>query len=261
MTNEEASLPNHATSSATSSGSTHSLQGVLTGQEVDRRLVEVGLKERGHDEAWANGIDPYAVGGMLPGGGLGHPENAMLGRDVGTGHRKADLAQDRGHVDHRAATATPHCLDSRALGVENAVEIHPDHLVPGGVAVLSRRFLLPANACVGHDDVDPAQGVRHVLHRGVDLIGIGHIDDRRTRGSPVLLQLGYRSLQQLRLQIPQTDSGARAGQRMGTGEADARCPSSDDGDLVVKLVVDHLLLRIDADTRCASPPTLKTHLQ
>jgi hypothetical protein len=48
---------------------------------------------------------------------------------------------------------------------------------------------------------------------------------------------------------------------MGRSEADARGPSSDDGDLVVKLVVDHLLLRIDADTRWASPPTLKTHLQ
>jgi hypothetical protein len=52
----------------------------------------------------------------------------------------SDLAQDGSHVDHRAAAITPHRMNAGALRVEDAVEVHTDHLVPGGVTVFSRRL-------------------------------------------------------------------------------------------------------------------------
>jgi len=73
------------------------------------------------------------------------------------------------HVDHRAAAITPHRLNAGALRVEDAVEVHTDHLVPGGVAVLSRWLLLAADAGIGNDNVDPTKIVGRRLHRPTDL--------------------------------------------------------------------------------------------
>jgi hypothetical protein len=65
----------------------------------------------------------------------------------------SDLAQDGSHLDHRAAAITPHRMNAGALRVEDAVEVHTDHLVPGGVTVFSRWLLLAADAGIGHDNV------------------------------------------------------------------------------------------------------------
>jgi len=147
--------------------------------------------------------DAHAIGCMLPGRRFRHTQNAMFGRDVRAGDGEADLAQDRSHVDHGAAVVTQHRLDAGALGIEDAVEIHPDHLVPGVVAVRSRRLLLPADTGVGDHDVDPTKIIGHFLHRVGDPLRVGYIDDRRTRGAAVLLQLGDRLLERLSIQVPQ----------------------------------------------------------
>ena len=55
---DAASLARNATSAATSSGPSQSAEGVLAGEEVKRRLVEVRLEQRRHDEAGADRVDP-----------------------------------------------------------------------------------------------------------------------------------------------------------------------------------------------------------
>src|SRR5215207_11512844 len=124
-------------------GPAQSLQGVLSGQKVQSRLIEVPLEQWRQNEAWSDGVDPHAVRRMLPGCGLGDADHAMLGGDVGAGHSETDLTQDRGHVDHRPASVAFHGADSGTLGVEDAVEVDPDDLVPGGIAVLRRRLGSP----------------------------------------------------------------------------------------------------------------------
>ena len=105
--------------------------------------------------------------------------------------------------------------------------------MPAPVAVLRRRLLFPADAGVGYDDVDPTKIVSDSLHRGIDLLGVGDIDDCGTRGAAVLLQLSRCRLQLLRLQIPYGHRCTRAGNCMGTGKANARGSSSDNSDLAV----------------------------
>jgi hypothetical protein len=104
------------------------------------------LPAAGHDEAGSDCVHPYAVARMLPSSCLREADHCVLGGHVRTRHGEADLAQDGRHVDHRAAAVTPHRLNAGALRVEDAVEVHTDHLVPGGVTVLSSWLLLPADA-------------------------------------------------------------------------------------------------------------------
>ena len=60
-------------------------------------------------------------------------------------------------------------MNAGALRVEDAVEVHTDHLVPGGVTVFSRRLLRPADAGIGNDDVDPTKIVGRRLYGLSDL--------------------------------------------------------------------------------------------
>ena len=75
--------------------------------------------------------------------------------------------------------------------------------MPGLVAVLCRRLHLPADSSVGNDDVDATKIASDGLHRRTDLSGVGDIDDGRTRGLPVLLQLGDCRRQRIGREVPQ----------------------------------------------------------
>src|SRR5215210_7168171 len=116
-------------------------------------------------ETRADGVDGDVAAGELQGGGLGVAEQAGLGRRVvGLAHVPR-LAHEGAHVDDRAVLLLHHVRKCCMDGVEAAVEVQLDDLVPALHVELIQRGV-GVYASVVHQDVHAAE----LLHGLVDQV-------------------------------------------------------------------------------------------
>ena len=114
--------------------------------------------------------------GVLQGGGLGEPDDAVLGGDVGDGADRAVRAEYRGHVDDRAAAGGEHRRDLGAHAVEDAGEVDRDHGVPAVEREGVGEGLLAADAGVVDRHVQSAEGVDRVGDHRLAGRQVRHVD-------------------------------------------------------------------------------------
>jgi hypothetical protein len=77
----------------------------------------------------------------------------MLGGNVGRRVGEADRAEDRRHVDDRAATPLHHRGELAAQAVEHPAQVDGDHSLPSLDGVFSGGHLVAADARVVDRDV------------------------------------------------------------------------------------------------------------
>lgn len=59
--------------------------------------------------------------------------------------------------------------------VDDAVDIHVKDFPPGGGTVCRKRSDLPQDSGTGDEGVDPAPKAGHIVHGGLDLVGVADI--------------------------------------------------------------------------------------
>ncbi len=133
-------------------------------------LVGNGGEHGRLDEAGRHRIHPHALGAEFARPGLGHGDDAGLGRGV-IGLAEVAVQPDHaGRAENGAAAALDHVRRDDLGAAEHRAQVHVDH----GVELL-----------VGHFHQPRIAGDARVVHQGVDFpeLGDGGIDQRGKRGA------------------------------------------------------------------------------
>ncbi len=139
-----------------------------------RRLRDLLLDQRRQHVAGADGVDGDAVLGGFERHGLGEPQNAMLGRDVGRLEGRGDERVRRGDVDDAAPTAGLHLRHHGADGVERRRQIDGENGVPlGDGERLDGLDVLDAGVVDQH--IDLAEGRARGFDHGDHVVGLRHV--------------------------------------------------------------------------------------
>ena len=114
--------------------------------------------------------------------------DAVLGRDVAAAVRVGLEPADRAGQDDRTAFAARDDVRHTGFhGLPHARQVYVDHLVPVVFAGLVQCVAAVADACVGHDDVQPAQLLHAAVHGGLQCVVVAHVDFGRE--DPAVLAL------------------------------------------------------------------------
>ena len=200
----------------------------------DRRhrvFVEVLGEERGSDEARTDRVHPDAFRSVLQCGVLGQAEDAVLGCDIGDRARESHGAEDRRHVDDRAAAVASHRGDLRASAEEDAVEVDRHHGSPSIQGILAGGRLRAPDPGVVHPDVETSELVDGRCDHRLDRLRIGDVGLVRRRATPRRFDRGRDPLGGVGIQIGDEHRGASFGHRLGASFTDARPTAGDDPNL------------------------------
>ena len=97
---------------------------MLSGQEVDRRLLQVRLHSGAMMKPGPTAFTRTPSAACSQAAAFVMPRTPCLAATYALDMAKPTWPKI-GFVDHGATATTPHRLDARAHGVEDAVEIHP----------------------------------------------------------------------------------------------------------------------------------------
>src|ERR671916_1726778 len=149
-------------------------------QELALRLLGNGGDHVRVYEARADGVHGDAVAGELQRGGLGEAEHPALGRRV-VGLADVPRLPDEGaHVDDLAAPGLGHVRQHGVNGVERAVEVHLDDLVPVVHGQLPQS-LVYVDAGVVDEHVHPTEVAYGLVYELLRLLGVRDVRLNRDR--------------------------------------------------------------------------------
>src|SRR6201997_2289078 len=156
------------------------------GHVVGTRVLQIrpeqlpGALVHDHRGADMRGVDGVDANHMLPQLDCEGPHDAhytVLGSDiaaaVGVGLESAHRA---GQDDRTAFAARDHMWHTGFHRLPDARQVYVDHFLPVVFGGLVQRVAAIADARVGHDDVQPAQLLHAVVHRGFQRVVIADID-------------------------------------------------------------------------------------
>ena len=135
-----------------------------------------------------HGVDPNHVLPQLDCEGPHEAHDAVLGGNVVTAMRVGlQPAHRAGQDDRPAFAARDDVRDTGFHRLPHPRQVDVDHLRPVFFAGLVQRVAAVADACVGHDDVQPAQLLDAAVHGGLQGVVVTHVDFGRV--DPAIMAL------------------------------------------------------------------------
>ena len=128
-------------------------------------------------------------------------------------------------------------LDTGLGRQKRAIQVNGEKLFPVGVGELLNR-VNDLDSGIGHENVDPAEGLDTLLDAGIDLIFLGHIHgDADSRLG--VAELFCRFCRAIRVQISNDDAPAGLDVTLGNAVTDAARGTSDEGNFTVEIYGPH----------------------
>ena len=124
-----------------------------------------------------HGVDADGLRAEFDGEGPHQPDHSMFGRHVVAGVRVCLQTRDRTGQDDRAASAAGQQMRDAGLHrLPHPAEVDVDHLLPDVFLHPVEPSSDSADACVGDDDVQPAELLDAAVDGGLERVVIADVD-------------------------------------------------------------------------------------